>query len=112
MRTYAVIQAEIAEFEAELKRLRQEAKEAKAREVEDARKRVAEIMKTSGLKAEDLLKSGPKEKSNVIAIDSKDKHPPKYQEPATGKTWSGRGRCPDWLVDQPDREKFRIPVAA
>ncbi|MGN5478067.1 H-NS histone family protein [Cupriavidus basilensis] len=29
-----------------------------------------------------------------------------YQDPKTGKTWSGRGRPPAWLG--PDRERFRI----
>ncbi|KVF14470.1 H-NS family nucleoid-associated regulatory protein [Burkholderia cepacia] len=33
---------------------------------------------------------------------------PKYWNPATGATWSGRGKTPRWLVDQ-DLEKFRIP---
>ena len=37
---------------------------------------------------------------------------PKYRDPRTGKTWSGRGRTPIWLRDQEekgkDREDFRI----
>lgn len=32
---------------------------------------------------------------------------PKYRDPATGKTWSGRGKAPLWLKDQ-DRSKFLI----
>lgn len=24
---------------------------------------------------------------------------PKYRDPASGATWSGRGRCPAWLAD-------------
>jgi len=32
--------------------------------------------------------------------------PARYQDPKTGKTWSGKGRAPAWLGR--DREKFRI----
>jgi len=32
---------------------------------------------------------------------------PKYRNPLTGETWSGRGRAPRWLTDQ-DLERFRI----
>jgi DNA-binding protein H-NS len=32
---------------------------------------------------------------------------PKYCDPATGKTWNGRGRTPRWLVGQ-DRELYRL----
>ncbi len=29
--------------------------------------------------------------------------PPKYLDPKTGKTWSGRGRAPAWLGKRPER---------
>jgi DNA-binding protein H-NS len=28
--------------------------------------------------------------------------PPKYQDPKTGATWSGRGRQPLWMTDERD----------
>ncbi len=31
----------------------------------------------------------------------------KYRDPATGKTWTGRGKPPDWIRDQ-DRSRFLI----
>lgn len=33
---------------------------------------------------------------------------PKYRNPATGATWSGRGRAPAWLADAQDRTAFLI----
>jgi len=33
---------------------------------------------------------------------------PKYRDPATGATWSGRGRVPAWLADAEDRTAFLI----
>ena len=32
---------------------------------------------------------------------------PKYRDPASGKTWSGRGRTPQWLAGK-DKEQFAI----
>lgn len=35
------------------------------------------------------------------------KVPPKYRDPVSGKTWSGRGKPPRWIEGQ-DRERFLI----
>lgn len=32
---------------------------------------------------------------------------PKYRDPATGATWTGRGKAPKWIADQ-DRNKFAM----
>ena len=32
---------------------------------------------------------------------------PKYRDPATGQTWTGRGKAPKW-IDGQDRTKFLI----
>src|SRR5205823_4669046 len=32
---------------------------------------------------------------------------PKYRDPKTGKTWTGHGRAPNWLVGK-NREKYAI----
>jgi DNA-binding protein H-NS len=32
---------------------------------------------------------------------------PKYRDPATGNTWTGRGKAPKW-IDGKDRAKFLI----
>lgn len=32
---------------------------------------------------------------------------PKYRDPVSGRTWTGRGRLPDWIKGQ-DRKKFEI----
>lgn len=38
--------------------------------------------------------------------------PPKYLNPTTGATWSGRGPAPAWLATVKDRSKFLIDTAA
>ena len=35
------------------------------------------------------------------------KVPPKYRDPVTGQTWTGRGKAPRW-IDGQDRTKFLI----
>jgi DNA-binding protein H-NS len=37
---------------------------------------------------------------------------PKYQDPKSGATWSGRGRAPAWLAGAKDRSRFLIAEAA
>ncbi|CAG9220670.1 DNA-binding protein H-NS [Paraburkholderia tropica] len=36
---------------------------------------------------------------------------PKYADPKTGATWTGRGRAPAWIRDVKDRSKFLIAGA-
>ncbi|MFM0338999.1 H-NS histone family protein [Paraburkholderia fungorum] len=38
--------------------------------------------------------------------------PPKYRDPKTGATWSGRGPAPAWLAAAKDRTRFLIDSAA
>lgn len=33
---------------------------------------------------------------------------PKYRNPATGATWTGRGKTPRWLAVEPDHSLFLI----
>jgi DNA-binding protein H-NS len=42
----------------------------------------------------------------------KGKQPPKYENPKTGATWSGRGPAPAWLASVKDRSKFLIGAAS
>lgn len=54
------------------------------------------------VKSEDLeprASRGPRKQSGPVAA--------KYRDPASGATWSGRGKPPRWIVDQ-DRDKFAI----
>ncbi|HDR9318636.1 TPA: H-NS histone family protein [Burkholderia vietnamiensis] len=37
--------------------------------------------------------------------------PPKYRDPKSGATWSGRGRAPAWLAGVKDLSKFLIEIA-
>jgi DNA-binding protein H-NS len=34
---------------------------------------------------------------------------PKYRDPKTGATWSGRGKPPQWIASAKNRDRFLIP---
>ncbi|MBR8249768.1 H-NS family nucleoid-associated regulatory protein [Burkholderia cenocepacia] len=36
---------------------------------------------------------------------------PKYQDPKTGATWSGRGKPPQWIAKAKNRDRFLIVAA-
>ena len=36
---------------------------------------------------------------------------PKYRDPKTGTTWSGRGKAPQWIANAKNRDRFLIPDA-
>jgi DNA-binding protein H-NS len=84
MPTYAEYMKQIAELQAL-------AEEARRHEIEEAKTKIREIMQASGIAVDDLQvdkKKADKVRSSVA---------PKYKDPATGKTWTGRGRAPAWL---------------
>lgn len=62
---------------------------------------VAAVVKQLGITQEELFPSKRAHKAPAAAM---------YRDPATGKTWSGRGKPPDWIkgVAKEDREAFRI----
>lgn len=37
---------------------------------------------------------------------------PKYRDPASGKTWTGRGKPPNWIATAKDRADFAIDASA
>lgn len=61
-----------------------------------------ELVATYGLTEADVFPGGRKAssaKGSTVA--------PKYRNPATGETWTGRGKAPKWIRDE-DRAKFAI----
>lgn len=84
----AALEAQIAQAQAE----------AKAQAVAQVRALIAQ----HGLTAADVFPQG-KKAASVGA--------PKYRDPATGATWTGRGKPPNWINGK-DRALFQITPAA
>ncbi|ART57218.1 histone (plasmid) [Acidovorax carolinensis] len=77
--------------------------EARRVELADAIAKVREIIAQYGLTEADVF-AGRKARATV---KSSNPVAPKYRDPATGSTWTGRGKPPLWISGK-DRAQFEI----
>lgn len=66
--------------------------EARQREVADATARVRSLIEEYGLSQSDVFGPGRKARSQAAR-----KVAPKFRNPSTNETWTGRGRQPKWI---------------
>lgn len=96
-RKYSQVVAEIEKLQAEAAALREQ---ELAEVIDMIRSKVAEF----GLTAQDIFGRKRAKSDNT----AKSIVPPKYQNPKTGETWSGRGRAPVWIAKSKNRSRFLI----
>ncbi|MDP2450457.1 MAG: H-NS histone family protein [Polaromonas sp.] len=102
MTTLSELQLQINQAEAKVNELREKLAEQKNNERAQAIASVRELIKTFQLSAAELDLSGkksPVRKDRPIG-DKRMSVAPKYQDPVSGKTWTGRGKTPAWLAAQ------------
>ena len=58
-----------------------------------------------------LLDGSAANKNVGVTGKTKGALPPKYLDPKSGMTWSGRGRVPAWMANAKDRSKYLIAGA-
>lgn len=89
------------ELLAQREQLDKQIKEAIAQEKADGIAKAKLIIEQYGLTAADLFsrKAGAKGASGKVA--------PKYRNPSTGETWTGRGKAPKWIEGR-DRSSYLI----
>jgi len=81
------------ELLAQKEKLEQQLAAAHAAELETVIAQTRQIVVEYGLTAEDLgLATKAKKQRKVGAVA------PKYQDPKSGATWTGRGRAPAWIA--------------
>ncbi len=95
MATYKQLQDQI-------KQLQHEAEELRKNELSNAIAQIKMTMAEYGITLADLGFTGKKKNGQTRAPLA-----PKYRNPATGETWSGRGKAPKW-IDPDNKEKFLI----
>ncbi|WP_338911875.1 H-NS histone family protein [Mycetohabitans rhizoxinica] len=95
MATYQELRAQIEKLEAEAEALRQHELQSVLAQM---REKIAEL----GITTEDLFGRRRQTRSPAPAKPRE----PKYHNPKTGETWSGRGRAPAWIGK--NRERFLI----
>jgi len=95
---YEELQAKIADLQAQAARVKEEEKE-------QAIAMARTMISAYGITAKDLgldkmvkTKTGPKPGNKVS---------PKYRDPQSGATWSGRGKTPRW-INGADRSQYAI----
>jgi len=86
---------------AQLEKLQKEMEQAREQEVTQAIDDIKQKIADYGITAEELGFSSKVRMARKAAL------PPKYRNPKTGETWSGRGRAPGWLAGK-NRDKFLI----
>lgn len=94
MSTYKSLLQQKAELEAKIA-------EARKAELAHAVKQARELVAQFDLTADDVF-GGKK-----AATGPRGTVAPKYRDPATGATWTGRGKPPKWIADK-DRASFAI----
>lgn len=82
--------------------LEKEIQEARNNEIASAVTRIQELVAEYDLTPEDIFSARRK-----TSIAKQEKVAPKYRDPVSGATWTGRGKPPVWIRDQ-DRAKFAI----
>ncbi len=105
------LQQKINEAEAHVNELRKQMDAQRKGERTQAINAAKELIKTHELSASELGFSG-KVSAKRVATDKRNSVAPKYQDPETGKTWTGRGKTPAWLSAQMasgrDKQEFLI----
>lgn len=82
--------------------LEQQIQQARQQELAGAVSQVRALVAEFGLTAQDVFPAG-----RARSASSGSKVAPKYRDPATGQTWTGRGKAPRWIQDK-DRAQFAI----
>lgn len=96
MATYKQLQDQI-------KQLQNEAEKLRKNELSNAIAQIKMTMAEYGITLADLGAVPKKRKGGSVRAPLA----PKYRNPVTGETWSGRGKAPKW-IDPANKEKFLI----
>lgn len=102
-------------LESEIARLQAEAEKLRNDEVEGVIDRIRVAIAHYGLTPDQLFGGGKRKAAGGTALkassDGLAVGVPKYRDPASGKTWTGRGKPPAWIAGAADRAVFEIKGA-
>lgn len=89
------------EISAQIEALKRQAEKVRETELASAIASIKATMSEYGITVADLGKVSNKKPKMKVAVS------PKYLDPTSGKTWSGRGKPPAWIAGK-DRARFSI----
>jgi DNA-binding protein H-NS len=81
--------------------------EARQQQLASAIAQVRALVDENGLTAADIFGTVKSKAKSGAATKTPSKVAAKYRDPATGSTWTGRGKAPKW-IDGKDRSAFAI----
>ena len=84
--------------------LEKEIQELRKKEMSDAVTQARALVAEFSLTMEDVFPPARGKR----ATSTGNKVAPKYRNPETGDTWTGRGKAPKWIANEDNREKFAI----
>jgi DNA-binding protein H-NS len=91
------------ELTAQIEKLTKQAEQAREKELESVITQIRQLMGEFGITAADLGLKAPGRGRRKAGPASA----PKFRDPETGATWSGRGRAPAWISGK-DRSKYAV----
>jgi DNA-binding protein H-NS len=84
------------EILSQIEELKRKAEDVRQQEMSGAIAEIKRLMAQFGITSDDLGLSG---RAGAAKVKSRGIVAPKYRDPISGKTWTGRGRRPGWVVD-------------
>ncbi|ENO77386.1 HNS-like transcription regulator protein [Thauera sp. 27] len=104
-----------AELMSQIEALQKQAEEVRCSEIAGVIAEIRQKIQDYDLTAADLgfVAVVPTKAETASRSDKRTAVKPKYRDPASGKTWTGRGVMPKWMKDAVEsgrrREEFLIP---
>jgi DNA-binding protein H-NS len=92
------------QLKAQAEALAQQAEEVRLAELDSIIAAMREQIAEYGITPEQLFG-----RRRAAASGSRAPVAPKYRDPKTGVTWSGRGKPPKWIASAKSRDRFLIP---
>lgn len=87
----------LAQIQKQIETLKRQAEQIRKAEVADVIARIKEAIRFYELTAKDLGLTGAS--SAAKPAGRKGRGRAQYADPATGRTWTGHGRKPQWFID-------------
>ncbi|EIM99506.1 histone family protein nucleoid-structuring protein H-NS [Paraburkholderia hospita] len=101
--------ATLEQIQTQIKKLEAKAQTLLTVKSESALKQIRDLMVKHGLTTSDIETYTGKKGKRTVAASQTAGTPDvtaKYVDPATGATWSGRGRAPGWVANATNRDRF------
>lgn len=100
--------SEKEKIEQEIQKLKEDARALQERHRGPALESIVRAMLEYDISTDDVTAAyRSATRSTARRTGAKQPIPPKYRDPATGQTWSGRGRTPRWLTSAEGQGRHR-----